>query len=198
VIAALRRRERAAGGHLPVIATTARAMASDRERCLRAGMDDYLAKPIAAAELFRAIDRVLAGRPAADPEPPGRSRPEMLLDPATLRAACGDDPTLLSELIRVFRADTPGAVARVRDAVDQRDASRLREAAHWLRGVLSTFSAIAAAEAARLETIGAGGHLDDAAPTLDGLIEIVEQLGSQLADLSMEQLRHQAAGGGPV
>jgi hypothetical protein len=45
-------------------------------------MDDYLAKPIADAELFRVMDGVLAGRPAAEPEPPVRGRPEALLDPA--------------------------------------------------------------------------------------------------------------------
>ena len=59
VIEALRQREQATGGHLPVIALTARAMRSDRERCLQAGMDDYLAKPIAAAELFRVMERML-------------------------------------------------------------------------------------------------------------------------------------------
>jgi two-component system sensor histidine kinase/response regulator len=198
VIEALRRREQATGGHLPVIALTARAMRSDRERCLQAGMDDYLAKPIAAAELFRVMDRVLAGRPAAEPEPPARGRPATLLDPATLLAACDDDPTLLRELIQVFRADTPGALARVRDAVDQRDASRMREAAHALRGLLSTFSALAAAEAKRLETMGACGQLDDAALSIDGLTEMVERLGPQLEELSIEQLRHQAAGGGLV
>jgi CheY-like chemotaxis protein len=198
VIAALRQREQATGEHLPVIALTARATRSDRERCLQAGMDDYLAKPIAAAELFRVMERVLAGRPAAEPEPPVRGRPETLLDPATLLAACGDDPTLLRELIQVFQADTPGALARVRDAVDQRDGSRLREAAHELRGMLSTFSAMAGAESARLETMGASGQLDDAASTLDGLVEMVERLGPQLEGLSIEPLRHQAAGSGPV
>jgi two-component system sensor histidine kinase/response regulator len=193
VIEALRRREQATGGHLPVIALTARAMKSDRERCLQAGMDDYLAKPIAAAELVRVMDRVLAGRPAAEPVPPGRGRSETLLDPATLLAVCDDDPTLLRELIRGFQADTSGALARVRDAVDQQDASRLREAAHALRGLLSTFSAIAAAEAARLETMGDSGQLDEAASTLDGLTEMVVRLGPQLEELSIEQLRHQAA-----
>jgi HPt (histidine-containing phosphotransfer) domain-containing protein len=160
-------------------------------------MDDYLAKPIAAAELFRALERVQAGRPAAEPVPPARGRPETLLDPATLLAACDDDPTLLRELIQVFQADTPGALARVRDAVDRRAASRLREAAHELRGLLSTFSATAAAEAARLETMGAGGQLDDAAPTLDGLAEMVGRLGPLLEELTIEQLRRQADGPGP-
>ncbi len=143
------------------------------------------------------MERVLAGRPAAEPEPPAHGRPETLLDPATLLAACDDDPTLLRELIQVFQADTPGALARVRDAVDRHDASRLREAAHQLRGLLSTFSAMAAAEAARLETMGASGQLDDAASTLDGLAEMVERLGPRLEELSIEQLRHQAAGGRP-
>jgi two-component system, sensor histidine kinase and response regulator len=161
-------------------------------------MDDYLAKPIAAAELFRALDRVLAGRPAAEPVPPARGRPETLLDPATLLAACDDDATLLRELIQVFQANAPGALARVREAIRGRDAPRLREAAHRLRGLLSTFSATAAEAAARLEMMGAGGQLDEAASTLDGLTEMVERLGSQLEELSIEQLRHQAASGGPV
>jgi HPt (histidine-containing phosphotransfer) domain-containing protein len=173
-------------------------MRSDRERCLQAGMDDYLAKPIAAAELFRALERVLAGQPAPEPEPPARGRPETLLDPVTLLAACDDDPTLLRELIQVFRADTPGALARVREAVQENEAQRLREAAHGLRGLLSTFSATAAEAAARLEAIGAGGQLDDAASTLDGLTEMVGRLGPQLEELSIKRLRHQAARGGPV
>ena len=66
VIEALRRREQTAGGHLPVVALTAHAMKGDRERCLQAGMDDYLSKPIRSAELFAVIDRVLAGRPASE------------------------------------------------------------------------------------------------------------------------------------
>jgi two-component system sensor histidine kinase/response regulator len=161
-------------------------------------MDDYLAKPIAAAELFRVMDRVLAGLPAAEPVPPARGRPETLLDPAALLAACDDDATLLRELIEVLQADAPGTLARVHEAVQDRDAQRLREAAHRLRGLLSTFSATAAETAARLEAMGAGGQLDDAASTLDGLTEMVERLGPQLEELSIERLRHQAAGGGPV
>jgi HPt (histidine-containing phosphotransfer) domain-containing protein len=160
--------------------------------------DELLAEPIAAAALLQVLDRVLAGGSVAEPEPSGRGCPETLLDPATLRAACDDDETLLRELVQVFRADTPNVLARVRTAVDQRDASELRESAHALRGMLATFSATAAAEAARLETMGAGGQLDDAASTFDGLTALVERLGPQLEGLSIERLRQQAAGGGPV
>ena len=59
VVGAIRERERTAGGHLPVIALTARSRKEDRERCLRAGMDECLAKPFTAADLWAAIDRVL-------------------------------------------------------------------------------------------------------------------------------------------
>src|ERR1700692_3254350 len=64
VVQAVRERERTAGGHLPVVALTARSRKEDRERCLAAGMDDFLAKPIQAADLWAAIDRVV-GAPAA-------------------------------------------------------------------------------------------------------------------------------------
>ncbi|HWE36476.1 MAG TPA: PAS domain S-box protein [Isosphaeraceae bacterium] len=196
VIEALREQERATGGHLPVIALTARAMPTDRDRCLQAGMDDFLAKPIGAAELFRVMDRLLAGLPAAEPLPPARGRADGLLDPVTLLAACDGDPTLLRGLIQVFRADAPGALERLREAVEGHEAPRVREAAHRLRGLLSTFSATAAAEAARLEAMGAGGQLDDAARAFGGLSELVGRLGPLLEEISIEQLRHQAATSG--
>ena len=63
VVRAVRERERTAGGHLPIIALTARSRKEDREQCLAAGMDDFLAKPIQAADLWAAIDRVVAARP---------------------------------------------------------------------------------------------------------------------------------------
>src|SRR5439155_18334852 len=71
VIQAIRERERFAGGHLPVVALTARSRQEDREQCLAAGMDDFLAKPIQAASLWAAIDRVAGTRPPAAGPGPG-------------------------------------------------------------------------------------------------------------------------------
>src|SRR5438128_5801647 len=60
VVQTVRERERTAGGHLPVIALTARSRKEDRERCLAAGMDDFLTKPVSTAALFAAIDRLVS------------------------------------------------------------------------------------------------------------------------------------------
>ena len=81
VVRAIRERERSAGGHLPVIALTARSRKEDRERCLAAGMDDFLTKPIGPAELFAAIDRVLAGRPASEAPLASSTEPGILVAP---------------------------------------------------------------------------------------------------------------------
>jgi len=66
---AIRKREVTEGGHLPVVAITAYAMKDDRERCLNAGMDDYLSKPIRSAELFEVIDRVCRGHVLISSQP---------------------------------------------------------------------------------------------------------------------------------
>ena len=114
VVGEIREREQAAGSHLPVIALTARSRHEDRERCLAAGMDEYLAKPIRAAELFAAIDRVVS-RPGSS-RSRVRRRPAdgtSLLDPVVLLAACGDDPDGLRGLCEDFSAYTPARLADV-------------------------------------------------------------------------------------
>jgi len=189
VIEVLRRREQTAGGHLPVVALTAHAMKEDRERCLQAGMDDYLSKPIRAAELFAVIDRVLAGRPASEAPLASSTEPGILVDPDTLLAACDDDPVLLGKLIRVFQSNVPGSLARVQEAITRQDPAQLRESTHQLRGLLSTFSPKAAQAAALLEAMGASGELGDAASAFETLADMIERLGPLLENLPIDELR---------
>jgi two-component system, sensor histidine kinase and response regulator len=99
---AIRAQECLSGLHLPIIAITAHAMKGDEERCLAAGMDGYVAKPLKAAEFYAAIDRALEGGspPAARAEGPPIDRS------AALRAVDGDEG-LLIDIIDVFQQNAP-------------------------------------------------------------------------------------------
>ena len=196
VVRAIRERERAAGGHLPVIALTARARKEDRDRCLAAGMDDYLSKPVRVAELFAAIDRVVtaAGR---RPDRPGDADVASLLDPAALLAASDGDEEGLREICRDFRAYAPARLAEVGDALQARDAPRLREAAHKFCGLISAFSAVAGDVAADLEDHAARSQLDEAGPLVVRLESMVRDLSREVDDISPDDLRRRTGAADP-
>jgi CheY-like chemotaxis protein len=193
VIRAIRERERAVGGHLPVIALTARSRPEDRDRCLAAGMDDYLSKPVRAAELFVAIEQMISvhrdSRAAAEDS-------TSLLDPVVLLAACGDGAEGLRELCQDFRAFAPARLAEVHDALLAGDGPGLREAAHKLGGVLSAFSTAAATAAADLEAVAARGELDEARPLVERLETMARELILGLEGLSLGTLRRRGATAG--
>jgi CheY-like chemotaxis protein len=186
VVGAIRERERTAGGHLPVIALTARSRKEDRERCLRAGMDEYLAKPFTAADLWAAIDRVLRSRPPRQP-------PRLdLLDPPVLLAACGGDPAMLRKMCRSLQSRVPEYLAAIRDALHDQDALRLREAAHKFYGMLSAFSTVAGDQAADLEDLAARGMLNEAPVVVEQLDRCATELARLAGGLTVETLRKQA------
>jgi PAS domain S-box-containing protein len=192
VIKILRMREQGTSRHLPVVALTARSMKGDRERCLQAGMDDYLGKPIRRPELFATLERVLASPGAAPPgeKDPGSATPGLaLLDAATLLAACDGDSKLLARMVEVFRDSAGGQMQRVAAAVRDRDAIALREAAHKLCGLVSAFSATATEAARKLEQAGADRHLDGADAVYAGLCDTISQLTPLLDRLTVEDLR---------
>jgi PAS domain S-box-containing protein len=186
VVQAIRERERTTGGHLPIIALTARSRKEDRERCLAAGMDDFLAKPIQAADLWAAMDRVTGARPPADQ--PGLG----LLDPRVLLAACGGDAVILEKICQAFRAGLPDHLTAVQDALRQRDTPRLREAAHKLAGMVAAFSTLAGGLASELEDHAAQGRLEEARPLVGRLETMAAELRRVADGLSIETLRHHA------
>jgi two-component system sensor histidine kinase/response regulator len=137
VVRAIRAHERRTGTHLRVIALTARSSAADRERCLAAGMDDFLPKPIEADALWAAIDRLVAEPAVVDAH-------------AILRATRGE-PAIVDKLRAVLHRTLPDQVAQVRAALDRGDLPALRGAAHQLLGTVGPFSTITAEAAAALE-----------------------------------------------
>ena len=196
VVRILRARERSAGGHLPVIALTARSRDEDRRQCLAAGMDDYLSKPIRAADLFAAIDRVVPACGASPAAPPQVGDDRSLLDPAVLLAACGGVANLLHEMCRNFKSNTPSLLAVAGAALRDHDAPRLHEVAHKLSGSITAFSTRAGAVVSDLEDLAARGRLEEARPLLDRLEAMARGLIQEVDGLSIEALRRRAGAAG--
>ena len=201
VVGAIRERERTAGGHLPVIALTARSKKEDRERCLRAGMDECLTKPYSAADLWATMDRALRKDQSRnrkdenkEASPADSSSAMGLIDPVVLLAACGGDPAMLRKMCRRLQSLVPEDLAAVRGAFHDQDALRLREAAHKLYGTLSAFSTVAGDQAADLEDLAARTQLADAAPILERLETMAHELLKAADGITVEALRRQAEG----
>jgi two-component system, sensor histidine kinase and response regulator len=180
---AIRVRERDTGGHVPIIALTAHAMAGDRERCLAAGMDAYVSKPLRPGELFAAIERF---HPEDGPRPgPGVSDvepgPGPGVDRAALLAAFGGQATLLAEAAEVFVADAPEMLGRLRAAAREGNRTGIAEAAHAIKGAAGLFSQGDVFEGARrLESTASTGDqpsIDDACAEVEQAMAIlVEEL----------------------
>ena len=165
VVRRVREEERRAGrsARLPVIALTATSRPGDRDLCLGAGMDDYLTKPLRAAELWAAIDRVMADRSPGDSHPP--RPPEPVRAAGRLRGRRRD----AAQDVPLVRGPGPGALARVEGALRDRDAATLREVAHKLNGLVSAFSTPAGDLASSLEDLAAGSRLDEARTLVERL-----------------------------
>ncbi len=142
---AIRNLEKITGGYIPIVALTAHAMAGDRERCLKAGMDGYLIKPIQPAMLLKAIERlhlVCGGRSKST------QAEKIVLDRAALLDRVDGDMQLLGEIAKLFLQECGPLMASARDAMKTGNAGRFAYDIHTLRGMFRNLSATAAQEAA--------------------------------------------------
>jgi CheY-like chemotaxis protein len=182
VVKRIRQCEQTSGGHLPVVAVTARSSSEDRQRCLAAGMDEHLAKPIRASELFAVIESIAAVGLPVD------SATDMI-DPVVLLRACGADAQGLKDLIQDLKAYAPPRLAELSAAFSGGDGPRLREVAHKLCGLLSAFSTIAGQAASDLEDLATTGELAGLQWRVAQVEQLTRELMRQLDGISLVSLQ---------
>ena len=183
----IRAAEKASGRRTPIIAVTASAQKGDRERCLEAGMDGYVTKPVEAENLYATIERIAPGLREEEKIAPPSSAVSPILDARTALSRVGGDPRLLAELARLFCEDRPRILADLKEAVDRADSTRIERAAHRLKGSLSTLAATRAAGAAgTLEGMGRSGDLARIAEAWREMEREMERLEPELDALAKE------------
>jgi CheY-like chemotaxis protein/HPt (histidine-containing phosphotransfer) domain-containing protein len=133
--AEIRRRE-GSGRRTPIIAMTAHALKGDRERCLEAGMDEYLSKPLRQADINTVLARMLDGEAMAAPavEAPAAPAETPVLDRALLWDVCGANEHAVANLTDLFIDQTHDGLTRLGVAIDDADLEGVRRIAHGLKG----------------------------------------------------------------
>jgi signal transduction histidine kinase/DNA-binding response OmpR family regulator/HPt (histidine-containing phosphotransfer) domain-containing protein len=196
--ATIRQREQITGTRVPIIAMTANALAGDRENCMKAGMDDYVTKPIRYRQLLAAMERVVPDIFLDAPQTVAASGHETelsfgtdpsiereIFDKDALMESVGGDKHLLREVVGIFlKSDAMRLTADLRDAAAKRDPRTLESAAHALKGLLGELRAARATEmAGQLEAAGHSGDLTDLDPRVAALLAEMEKLKRQLQKL---------------
>jgi HPt (histidine-containing phosphotransfer) domain-containing protein len=194
----------------PIVAMTAHAMQGDRERCLEAGMDAYLAKPIQPDNLMATIARLVKPREASDRDVATEARPieqenvssqpaasettasiegadeSATLDVTALLARVEGDWDLLHEMCELFMQSSPLLLAEIETGINGGDGATIERAAHALKGAMQNIGAVPASRTAGgLEAVGRTGNIDRADELLVTLKREFEQLATAISEQSM-------------
>ncbi len=128
---------------IPIIAMTANAMAGDREKCIAAGMSDYIAKPIDPAELTELLNRWAQGIPETMPSAPAAEGDITILDFQALVDRLGGDENDAKEIMNEFIADVPMRIRELQQAIEDQNAVLIRQIAHTIKGASGNVGAMA-------------------------------------------------------
>ena len=204
--AAIREQERHSGRHIPIIAMTAHAMKGDREKCLAAGMDDYISKPIRVATLQKVLRTVQldgqepAGTVGADASPsllPGGDSPEFF-DKNEARRQCLGNDALLGRVVQSFLDSIPSSRQVLQMAAANGNLTALAKAAHALKGAAGSIVAQRCHKAAlALERTAKDGNLERSKEVLDVLwkeLDALEALLGGSVDKGMASFSAEATG----
>lgn len=188
-------RAKESSGRIPVIALTAHAFAEDRERCLQAGMDEHVSKPIKVSELRSVLERLASsarnaargGDYASDGSPPDESvgTDKNIFDVEALIERLGGDTEVVGEVVDLFLSHAPALVSEVRSAVTEENWPLLAKLSHSLKGMSANFGADTLADIARqMELVAkASGDnrirtlLSQMEETLQAVVHEIDKLG---------------------
>lgn len=182
--ALIRRQESDGIPRIPIVAMTAYTAEGDRETCLAAGMDAYLAKPIRADELLRVVGDIESLISIAQPAVPAH---QSVFDRAAVMAYFSDDYELIGDAVESFLAAYPRFLANIKEALANNDARQLERAAHTLKGSVANFhSAAADAAVIALERCGREARTVNAGAALAALETAMAELQPALVMLEKE------------
>jgi PAS domain S-box-containing protein len=176
---AIRIKEKTTGAHIPIVAMTAHAMKGDEEKCLEAGMDAYLTKPVHTRDLLAVIDR-LVNSGAGDVTMPAQTSPAASVEALDLEAALArldGDRNLFEELAQIFKSECPKIMAEMRRAISEGDVKALEHQAHSLKGSSAHLSASEVSRtAAEIESLARSGKIGEATELMKILESGIERL----------------------
>lgn len=165
-------------GRVPIVGLTAHALQADRDRCLAAGMDNYITKPVKQDLLYSAIEELLPPEQATQ-----QSCTECNVDLRELDAILDGNREMIVDLIERFASDWPQTNAGMQQACYERNAGKLEHLAHNFKSVVGIFTATRAVAAAQtLEESGRNGQMDNASDQLEKLQDEVSIVLGELQE----------------
>ncbi|HEU0020489.1 MAG TPA: response regulator [Dehalococcoidia bacterium] len=181
--AIIREKEMSTNSHIPIIAMTAHALASDKEGCLQSGMDAYMSKPIELEQLLVMMAELVSVETSSAETSPEGSMPEF--DQSTYLARVQGNMDLARELVEMFSRDQVTMLSEMRSYIADHNGPGLARAAHTMKGCLSNFSAHGSINAAlKLEQLGRDGNFDQTTPAFADLESHIRLLTAELNSLT--------------